>query len=104
MGWLALRGRLEQRDEKRGGIERGMEEMRGDGGKHEEDGKHDEKKIDGRHLMEGIKWRRCERERRMMMGNEMHWRLKRIDEKMRDGGKTKGKMKNRKSEWERGAR
>ena len=32
-----------------------MEEMRGDGRKHEEDGKHDEKKIDGRHLMEGNK-------------------------------------------------
>ena len=53
MGWLALRGRLEQRDEKRGGIERDMEEMRGDGGKHEEDGEHDEKRLDGRHF---IKW------------------------------------------------
>ena len=52
MGWLALRGRLEQRDARRGGIERGMEEMRGDGGMHEEDGKHDEKR-----LMGDISWR-----------------------------------------------
>ena len=63
-----------------------MEEMRDDGGMHEEDGKHDEKKIDGRHFMEGIKWRRCERERRMMMGNEMHWRWRRM---MRDDGDAK---------------
>ena len=47
MGWLALRGRLEQRDAKRGGIERGMEEMRGDGGKHQEEGTHDEKRLMG---------------------------------------------------------
>ena len=52
--------------------------------------------------MEGIKWRRCERERRMMMGNEMHWRLRRIDEKIERWGKDE--RENEKSKCERGAR
>ena len=33
-------------------------------------------------------------------GNEMHWRLRRMMRRLRDGGKTKGKMKNRNAKEE----
>ena len=64
--------------------------MRGDGGKHEEDGKHDEKRLmgtfDGRNRNGGAG--RCERERRMMMGMRCigDGAGRRIDE---DGGDAK---------------
>ena len=42
--------------------------------------------------MEGTKWRRCERERRMMMGNEIHWRWRGIDSKIERWGGKRSKM------------
>ena len=60
-GWAGLYCEDGSSSEMRRGIERGMEEMREDGGKHEEDGKHDEKRLmgtfDGRNQMEEMRAR-----------------------------------------------